>query len=505
LICSINSGYLYLAEIRERGGTQRLGALLEEDWNGSRYKEDFVSRLLKKAVSFLFLVFVVSLTGHAQNTPSIKTEFYHGQEAVANEVLVKFRAVSSIAIIRAQAAENVDRAEGIGGTGWLRFHSASKNVTALIDELSARAEVGSVEPNYIVRAIAVPNDPRFGEQWGLRNTGQPILGNPGTPGADIGAVSAWDVSTGSRANVVAVVDTGVDYTHPDLNANIWSAPAVFMVNIGGLPIICPAGSHGFNAITNLCDPLDDNNHGTHVSGIIGAVGDNGVGVVGVNWTASIMGSKFINALGLGTTANAINAIEFTIQAKAAFAATAGANVRVLSNSWAGGGFSQALLDEINRADANDMLFVAAAGNASSNNDVTPNYPSNYNAPNIVAVAATDNTDALASFSNYGQTTVHLGAPGVNVLSTIRLASYAYFSGTSMATPHVSGAAALILSRCALNSANLKTNILNNVDSIPSLAGRTTTGGRLNVNKAIRACSAPTPPPVPSCLPLIPCS
>ena len=135
-----------------------------------------------------------------------------------------------------------------------------------------------------------------------------------------------------------------------------------------------------------------------------------------------------------------------------------------------------------------MLFVAAAGNFSSNNDTTPNYPSNYNAPNVIAVAATDNTDALASFSDYGATTVHLGAPGVNVLSTITLGRYAYLSGTSMATPHVSGAAALILSRCALSTADLKTNILNNVDPISSLAGITITGGRLNVNKAIRACS-----------------
>ncbi len=467
-------------------------------------------RLLKKAAGFLFLVLVVAFNGHAQNNPSIKTEFYNGHEVAANEVLVKFRAVSLTAILQAQAAANVDRVVGIGGAGWVLLHSADKNVAALIRELSGRADVEAVEPNYIVRAIAVPNDQRFGELWGLQNTGQTILGNPGTPGADIRAVSAWDVSTGSRANVVAVIDTGVDYAHPDLAANMWSAPSAFTVNIGGLPLICPAGSHGFNAITNLCDPLDDNNHGTHVSGTIGASGNNGVGVTGVNWTASIMGSKFLTAVGVGTTAHAINAIEFTIQAKAAFAATGGANVRVLSNSWSGGGFSQALLDEINRANANDMLFVAAAGNASSNNDATPFYPANYSAPNVVAVAATDNRDALASFSNFGGTTVHLGAPGVNVLSTTMVPDYSYFSGTSMATPHVSGAAALILSRCALSTASLKTDILNNVDPIPSLATRTTTGGRLNVDKAIRACSAPAPPTVISppgrpCLPLVPCS
>jgi subtilisin family serine protease len=445
-----------------------------------------VRRVFTKVSILLSFTLVFSLAAYPQSNST--TEFYNGYEVAANEVLVKFRVISLIPILQAEAAEDIDLAEGIGGIGALRFHSASKTVGTLISELSARTDVEYVEPNYVVRAIAIPNDPGFGELWGLQNTGQTIQGSPGNPGADISAVPAWDVSTGSSTNVVAVIDTGVDYTHPDLTANIWSAPTAFTLNIGGLPILCPAGSHGFNAITNLCIPLDDNNHGTHVSGIIGAVGNNGVGVVGVNWTASIMASKFLNAVGVGFTSAAINAIEFVIQAKAAFAATAGANVRVLSNSWAGGGFSQSLLDEINRANANDMLFVAAAANASSNNDTTPNYPSNYNAPNMIAVAATDNTDALASFSNYGATTVHLGAPGVNVLSTITLGRYAYFSGTSMATPHVSGAAALILSRCALSTADLKTNILNNVDPISSLAGITITGGRLNVNKAIRACS-----------------
>src|SRR3989449_4315521 len=173
-----------------------------------------------------------------------------------------------------------------------------------------------------------------------------------------------------------------------------------------------------------------------------------------------MGSKFLDATGTGTTADAINAIEFVVQAKAAFAATSGANVRVLSNSWGGGAFSQALLDEINRANANDMLFVAAAGNSGTPNDLFPEYPASYNAPNVVAVAATDNTDSLAFFSNYGPSSVHLGAPGIDVLSTAVGSNYAYLSGTSMATPHVSGAALLVLSKCSLSTASLKTLLLN---------------------------------------------
>src|SRR5437879_3957859 len=422
-----------------------------------------------------------------------KTEFFQGKEAAANEVLVKFRTTTFQSVLQAQTAEEIDESEWVGGTGLLRLHSSRKNVATLVSELSARSDVEYAEPNYIVHTTAIPNNPRFGELWGLQNTGQTIQGFPGIPDADISATAAWDISTGSRANVAAVIDTGIDYRHPDLAANVWSAPAAFTVTIGGQSITCPAGSHGFNAITNVCDPLDDNNHGSHVSGTIGAVRNNGTGVVGVNWTASIMGSKFINASGSGTTANAINAIEFTVQAKAAFAATGGANVRVLSNSWGGGAFSQALLDEINRANANDMLFVAAAGNSGTPNDVFPEYPASYNAPNVVAVAATDNTDALPGFSNFGSTSVHLGAPGVDILSTTRNNTYSYFSGTSMATPHVSGAALLVLSKCALDTASLKTLLLNNVDPIPSLAGRTVTGGRLNVNKAIRACAAPANP------------
>jgi subtilisin family serine protease len=241
--------------------------------------------------------------------------------------------------------------------------------------------------------------------------------------------------------------------------------------------------------------MDDNNHGTHVSGTIGAVGNNNVGVAGVNWTASIMGLKFLNRQGSGSTADAVDAIEFAIQAKQAFGAAA--NVRVLSNSWGGGGYSQALYDEINKAYSADMLFSAAAGNNGSNNDSAPSYPASYNLDNVVAVAATDSSDALASWSNYGSTSVDLAAPGVNVYSTLRGGGYGYMSGTSMATPHVSGVAALVLSACGgLATGDLKRVLLGYVDAVPGLAGKVATGGRLNADSAVAKCGTVPPPPPP---------
>jgi len=425
----------------------------------------------------------------AQNE-TMQVENMDGVEVVEGEAIVRFdtpKEELQTYLNHAVSMVNASMHRGIGPDGLNIFHMRSKamNTRALLELLSRLPGVRYVEPNYVYRRQLTPNDASFGSLWGMNNTGQTIQGQVGVADADIDAVQAWDVSTGSSSIVVGVIDTGVDYNHPDLAANVWSAPAAFSVTVGGQTINCPAGSHGFNAVTNTCTPLDDNNHGSHCSGTIGARGNNSSGVVGVNWTTSIMGLKFLSASGSGNTADAIECIDFAIQAKNIFGA--GANVRVLSNSWGGGGFSQALLDAINRANNANMLFVAAAGNNNSNNDTTAFYPANYNATNVLSVAATDNRDAKSSFSNFGATTVDLGAPGTNILSTVRNGGFAFFSGTSMATPHVSGAAALVLSRCALSTAELKANLMNNVDPISSLAGRTVTGGRLNVDRAIRAC------------------
>lgn len=430
-------------------------------------------------------------------------EIIHGRKTVPNEVLIKFRPG-----VRIDAGSYVSRTldlrqpRELSRSGLMHFRSGSRPAAQLVRELSADPDVEYAEPNYIVEtqsapASTAPNDPMFSLLWGLRNTGQ----NGGLPLADIEAAPAWSVTTGSRSVVVGVVDTGIDYNHPDLKPNVWSAPTSFTVQFGpNDKLTCAAGTHGYDAITNTCNPMDQNGHGTHVSGTIGATGNNSLGVTGVNWAVSMMGLRFMDSSGKGTVANAIRAIQFAIQVKAALPSSAG--IRVLSNSWGGSGNSQALLDAINQANLAGILFVAAAGNDGQDQNTTPSYPGAYRAANVVSVAATDNTDALATFSNYGSTTIDLGAPGVNIASTYPNSGYASMSGTSMATPHVAGAAALVLAACAsLNTAALRATLVGNVDPVGALAGKTVTGGRLNVYKAVNACAAGSATPPTNTLPI----
>jgi subtilisin family serine protease/subtilase family serine protease len=446
-------------------------------------------------VAAVVAAFVVVLTlpvaTQGRRNPRLETETRNGHEIVAREVLVRLRADSQAARGRLAALGDA-QVTRIGRGPLYRVRSRSLNATALINQLQGQADVAYVEPNFVINAFSDPNDQSFPLLWGLENTGQPINFVPGVVDADIDATDAWDLTTGSTANVVAVIDTGVDYNHPDLAPNMWSAPAPFTVVIDGQSITCPAGSHGFNAIDHTCNPADDHDHGTHLSGTIGAAGNDVNGVVGVNWTTSIMAIKFLDSQGSGTMAGAVAAIDFAIQAKQAFPQLA--NVRVLNASWGDIEFSQALLDAILEANDHDMLLVAAAGNYGISNELLPMYPATYDAPNIISVAATTNTDERAFFSNYGPNTVHLGAPGKDIFSTTRNGGYAFLSGTSMAAPHVSGAAALVLSHCPLSTEQLKDALVGSVDANASLATTTISGGRLNVNSALHTCVAPPPAP-----------
>jgi subtilisin family serine protease len=222
----------------------------------------------------IFVLALLACTNGALAQSAV--EHYDGHDVAAHTVLVKFKPTVRDPVLQSlRQIQDIDDDQGVGGIDVRKWHSRSWNATQLVGQLSSDPEVEYVEPDYIVHTVGVPNDPQFGLLWGLRNTGQTIQGVPGTAGADISAVPAWDISVGSRANVIAVVDTGIDYTHPDRSANAWSAPTAFSVTIGGVQYQCAMGTHGFNAITKTCDPMDDASpsHGTHVSGTIAGVGN----------------------------------------------------------------------------------------------------------------------------------------------------------------------------------------------------------------------------------------
>ncbi|MEG5042581.1 MULTISPECIES: S8 family peptidase, partial [unclassified Microcoleus] len=331
----------------------------------------------------------------------------------------------------------------------------------------------------ITPQTTTPNDPSYSQLWGLNNTGQ----SGGTADADIDAAEAWDIQQGNPNLVIGVIDTGVDYNHPDLVGNIWTNPG----EIAGDGIDNDNNGYiddvrGWDFAYNDNDPMDVDGHGTHVSGTIAAKGNNGVGVTGVAWNAKIMPLKFLSDEGSGYTSDAILAINY---------ATA-KGVKLTNNSWAGGGYSQSLYDAINTAGQQGALFIAAAGNEINNNDITPVYPASYDLSNIISVASTTDTDALSSdFSNYGATTVDLGAPGSGIYSTTPGGTYGFKDGTSMASPHVTGAAALLWSQNPTWTAQqVKNRLMQTTDPIPTLSGNTVSGGRLNINSALGGSTPP---------------
>jgi subtilisin family serine protease len=368
--------------------------------------------------------------------------------------------------------------------------------------LRAQPDVLYAEPNYIMRATVNPNDTHFAAN---RQANMLMIGAP----------TAWNTTNGSASVVVGVLDQGIDIDHQDLQANIWTNPA---------PNSIPGFTgdlKGYNFVDNngtVFSGTDGETHASHVAGIIGAVGNNNLGIAGVNWTVRLMSLKFLDQLGSGDTADAISACNYAFRMRNLWETsghTSGANIRVLNASFGGAGFSESFLDAINDLNTAGILFVAAAGNTTDDgtrepdNDLVPHYPSNFNAPNVISVAAVDQADALATgFSHFGAATVDLAAPGDTVLSTTPHCAdpgpfpeklcqpsftetngdtYTFFTGTSMSTPHVSGAAALLWAQNPnLTAAQVKSLLLLNGDVRPTLVDTTLTGRRLNVANSFQS-------------------
>jgi subtilisin family serine protease len=414
-------------------------------------------------------------------------------EYVKDELLVRFAPnipKATIDQINATIGAQVLQSFQIVSNLYLVKIPAHLSVPEAIARYKGYANVLYAEPNYIVRTAQhvqlTPNDPNFTQLWGLHNTGQ----TGGTPDADIDAPEAWDITTGSSSVVVFVIDTGVDYNHPDLVANVWTNPGEIPgnnVDDDGNGYIDDV--YGIDTFYNDTNPFDGDGHGTHVHGTIGAVGNNSVGVVGVNWSVKVGHCKFLSDSGSGSTAGAISCLQYILNLKQT--GNPANDIIATNNSWGGGGFSQALYDAIKAHMNAGILFIAAAGNSSANNDTALFLPASYYLPNVISVAATTHTDAKAGFSNYGRRTVHVGAPGQGILSTTPGNTYSTFSGTSMATPHVTGLAALIKAQFpSFTWYQIRNRILATGDVTTGMQNVTISDRRINAYGALTCNNVP---------------
>jgi len=439
-----------------------------------------------------------SLTAYAQTDelPNVGLAPHSAGGYVPDAVIVKFRP-SANASSKARARGLVNAVSNrqfkiVKGLEKLKLKKG-QSVNQAVRRLQKLPFVEYAEPDYLVQATT--NDELYGLVYAIDNTGQDIRGVLGTPDADMDVVEAWNIQTGDPNLIIAVIDSGVQWDHPDLANNMWVNPG----EIAGNGIDDDGNGfvddiHGYDFSFDDGDPMDTDGHGTHVAGTICAEANNGIGVVGVVHQCKIMALRFL-AGGSGSTSGGIASIDYAVQMGA----------KISNNSWGGGGFSQALYDSIAAARDADHIFLAAAGNGGSdgigdNNDGLPHYPSNYNLPNVVSVAATDNRDEIAGFSNYGSVSVDIGAPGVDIASTYVNSGYVWNSGTSMATPNVTGVVALIRSEFPdWNYQQVIDHLYSTARPAASMAGITTTGGIANAEAAMAGGEPPTPPAAPSAL------
>jgi len=367
--------------------------------------------------------------------------------SVPGEVVVKLRPGMTPKFLAKKASfgARVKKSMRLLSGEFVVLKTESKSTEALLEKLKRSPEVIYAEPNFLYQIQAgQSSDPLFGKLWGLSNKGNNEPGEDGeysdrvgVIGADINAEKAWGITKGSKNVVIAVIDTGIDYTHPDLKENMWVNQKEIKDNNlddDGNGYIDDV--YGWNSNSDNGNPMDGHSHGTHCAGTIGARHDNNIGIAGVMGNVSLMAVKFLTDEGSGSLEDAIEAIDYATKM----------NVDVMSNSWGGGLFSQALEDSIKAASDRGILFVAAAGNSATNNDTTANYPANHRIDNVISVAAHTISDSLADFSSTGKNTVHVAAPGNNILSTTSDNTYKVYSGTSMAAPHVSGVLGLYLSQ-----------------------------------------------------------
>ncbi len=421
-------------------------------------------------------------------------------EVVPGEMLVKFKSGAARSFFQKQGFTGgvyVDHSFKVANEMVYVVKSTNRSLSmvSVLGSLRSSPEVEIAEPNFIYRLIKpvesvslesmlapldessdpmTPNDPMFAKLWGMKNTGtNDPSGTAGVAGADINALKAWEITKGSPNVKVAIIDTGIDYNHPDLARNIWTneAEANGKSGVDDDKNGYIDDVHGYDFANNDSDPMDGHSHGTHCAGTIGAVHNNEMGVAGVVDEVTLVPVKFLGDDGSGTSEAALKSIEYAIKL----------DVDVMSNSWGGGPFSQLLADMIQRASDAGIIFTAAAGNSSGDNDAVPTYPANYNSPNVISVAASTSADGMAYFSCYGKRSVDIAAPGHNIVSTVKGGAYASYSGTSMATPHVSGMLASLVSHVGrLPHEVMRERLLATSVPLRAFKGKVVSGGRVDL-------------------------